>query len=198
MTRRHARRRATRRPARLIVAALAITVVGTGAVAAQAESWWPQARPFSDSGSAGQRIDVGPVRVKVHDARASTMLSDGLSEIDTDGAWVAVDITTTAVDEPTGIEEMVLRDDRGREFRQASRVENPMIETSFDPAVPTRGEVIFEVPRNAMGDLEIIISPADAGRVIPRATATVALSVRQVADEPLEPRMPEIAGAGDG
>lgn len=172
---------------------MALIVVAAGAVASRAETWWPPTSPFVRAAAVGEPVTVEPVRVTVHGARAATVLADGLGELTSDGSWVAVDITAAALAEPAPIMGMALRDREGREYEQTDRATNAMVGAAFDPLVPERGEVVFEVPADALGELTLVISPESPGRMVPRAEAEVPLTVDEVADEPLTPRVRELA-----
>ncbi|WP_158602899.1 hypothetical protein [Jiangella rhizosphaerae] len=188
-----ARHRRARRPSPAALAAMIAVVVAAGAVGARADTWWPRTGPFVDAAAAGEPVVVEPVRVTVHGARAATVLADGLDEKDSEGIWIAVDVTASALDEPAVIAGMALRDRRGREYASSNRATNPMIGTPFDPRVPERGEVVFEVPSDALGRLTLVISPDAPGRTVPRAEAEVALRVDEAGGEPLTPRPRELA-----
>lgn len=186
----HARRRAPSKPLQVL---LVVITIAAGAVASRAEGWWPPTAPIIRSGTAdGEPVAADPVWLTVHGARAGTVLADGLEELDTGGAWVAVDITVEAMSEPSTVGEFVVRDDRGREFRQADRVANPMVNRGYDPGVPQRGDVVFEVPDDALSDLVVVISPASPGRTIPRAIAEVPVQVGDVSGDPLEVGPPQL------
>lgn len=192
MAARHAR---TRRPSRGATAAVIVLTIATGAVSNSATDWWPPTGPFVTSGDVGERIEVPPVSVVVHGVRAGTLLvdfgaDDGLT---TDGVWIAVDVTAEALSEPSNIGEFALRDERGRSYRQSNRVSNDMVGRAFDPGISERGDVVFELPRDALDGLVLVVSPDAPGRVAPRAAAEVALTIGGVGDEPVEPRSRELA-----
>lgn len=190
-----ARHRRARRPSPAGLAAMIAVVLAVGVVGDRADTWWPRTGPFVDEAAAGDRAVVEPVEVTVHGARAATVLSDGLDEKQSDGVWIAVDVTAAALDEPAAISGMALRDRRGREFASSNRADNPMIGNPFDPRVPERGEVVFELPSDALGRLTLVISPDAPGRAVPRAETEVAVRVEEAGDEPLEPRSRDLAEA---
>ncbi|PZF84605.1 hypothetical protein [Jiangella anatolica] len=191
-----ARHRRVQRPSAPALAAMVAVVVAAGVVGDRADAWWPRTRPFVGEAATRDSVVVEPVRVTVHGARAATVLTDGLADKDTDGVWVAVDVTAAALDEPAAISGMALRDRRGREYASSNRAGNPMIGNPFDPRVPERGEVVFELPSDALGPLTLVISPDAAGRAVPRAEAEVPLRVDEAAGEPLTPRPRDLAEAG--
>ncbi|WP_116948700.1 hypothetical protein [Jiangella endophytica] len=188
-----ARHRRVKRPSRAGLVAMTVVVVAAGAVAARADTWWPQARPIVTGAAVGEAVVVEPVRVTVHGVRAATVLADGLDDLDTGGVWIAVDLTAAALDEPAAISGMALRDRRGREYASSNRVTNAMVGGPFDPLVPERGEVVFELPSDALGRLTLVISPDAPGRVVPRAEAELPLRVDEAADEPLTLRSRDLA-----
>lgn len=190
-----ARHRRVRRPSRAGLVAMTAVVVAAGAVASRADTWWPETRPFVTEAAVGEPVVVEPVRVTVHGARAATMLADGLDDLGSEGVWIAVDVTAAALDRPAAISGMALRDRRGREYAASARATNPMVGGPFDPQVPERGEVVFELPSDALGRLTLVISPDAPGRTVPRAEAELALRVDEAADEPLTPRPRELANA---
>lgn len=188
-----ARHRAVRRPSPAGLVAMIAVVIAAGVVGARAETWWPPAGPFVDEAAAGDSVVVEPVRVTVHGARAATVLADGLADKDSEGVWIAVDVTAAALGEPAAISGMALRDRRGREFASSNRATNAMIGNPFDPRVPERGEVVFELPSDALGRLTLVISPDAPGRTVPRAEAEVPLRVDEADAEPLTPRSRDLA-----
>jgi hypothetical protein len=188
-----ARHRRIRRPSRPGLLAMSLLVVAAGAVASRAETWWPPTGPFVQAAAVGEPVAVEPVRVTVHGARAATVLVNGLDELSSGGSWVAVDITAAALTQPAPIAGMAVRDRAGREYEQTDRTANAMVGAPFDPLVPERGEVVFEVPADALGELTLVISPDSPGRTVPRAQAEVPLTVDEAADEPLTPRGRELA-----
>ena len=187
---RHAR---PRRPSPLRIAAAVTMVIVAGAVAARAETWWPVAGPFIQEGSGADRIDVDPVWVTVHDVTAATAVTGTYDDVvDTDGAWLLVDVTFEAQDEPSTVSEVAVRDAAGREFRQSDRVDNPMIGGTLDPGLPERGHVVLEVPADALGDLVVVVSPNSPGRLIPRAVAEITIRVDTPATDPVDLRAREL------
>lgn len=191
-----ARHRRVRGPSRAGLVAMTVVVVAAGAVAARADTWWPETRPFVAEAAAGEPVVVEPVRLTVHGVRAATVLADGLDDLDSEGVWIAVDLTAAALDRPAPISAMALRDRRGREYQASDRTTNPMIGSDFDPLVPERGEVVFELPSDSLGRLTLVISPDAPGRTVPRAEAELPLRVDEAADEPLAPRSRDLAEAG--
>lgn len=191
------RHRRVRRPSRPGLVAMAVVVVAAGAVASRAETWWPPTGPFVRAAALGEPVTVEPVRVTVHGARAGTVLVDGLDQLTSDGSWVAVDITAAALTEPAPIMGLALRDREGREYEQTDRATNAMVGAAFDPLVPERGEVVFELPADALGELTLVISPDSPGRTVPRAEAEVRLTVGDPAAEPLTPRPRDLASSAE-
>ncbi|TDD65003.1 hypothetical protein E1262_26505 [Jiangella aurantiaca] len=188
-----ARHRRAQRPSRAGLVTMTVVVIAAGAVVSRADTWWPEAGPFVTEAEVGEPVHVEPVRVTVHGARAATVLADGLNDLDSEGVWIAVDVTAAALDQPAGISGMMLRDRRGREYASSNRVTNPMIGSTFDPRVPERGEVVFEVPSDALGRFTLVVSPDAPGRTVPRAEAEMPLRVDEAADEPLTPRSRDLA-----
>ncbi|TDE09507.1 hypothetical protein [Jiangella asiatica] len=187
---RHARRR---RPSTIGLVAMTLLAVAAGALASEAESRWPVNGPFVRAGAVGTALDVEPVRVTVHGVRAATVLSDGLDDLDSAGIWIAVDVSAAALTEPATIAEMALRAADGREFRQTDRAPNPMVGGEFDPLITERGEVVFEVPGDVVGEVVLVISPDAPRRTVPRAAAEVPLTVEAPGPDPLVPRARELA-----
>lgn len=183
---RHARARRTSKVATGFVVAVTITA---GAISHRAADWWPPAGPFVAGAAVGERVEVPPVAVIVHGARAGMVLADDLGDeqLTTDGVWIAVDVTVDALDEPSPVGEFELRDEQGRSYRQSNRMSNDMAGQAFEPGIAERGDVVFEVPWDALGALVLVVSPDSPGRVAPRGTAEIPLNVGDVSDEPLTP-----------
>jgi hypothetical protein len=128
-------------------------------------------------GTPGEQVTVNPMWVRVNDVHAATVvIGEEQQELDTSGAWVIVDLTAAALSAPDLIERMLLRDEDGREYRASTRVENPMLKTPFEPGIPERGDVVFEVPTDALGNVTLIALP-DAFHTMPRAVGEIALRV---------------------
>lgn len=187
MAARHARPRRTSRTA---TAAVVLITIAAGAISSNATDWWPPTGPFVTGSAVGERVDVSPVSVVVHGARAGTVLTDFSADdgLTTDGVWVAVDLTAEALTEPSRVSEFALRDARGRSYRQTNRIANDMSGRAFEPGISERGEVVFELPWDALGALVLVVSPNSPGSVMPRAVGEVALTVGDVGEEPVEPR----------
>lgn len=175
---RHARNRSSR----LRLAVLGAAMITAGSVSANADTWWSPTRPMVFRGAPEERLVVEPIWVRVNDVRATTSVINDEGELDTSGAWIVVDLTAAAVSSPEGIERLAVRDGDGREYFAASRVPNPMLDGLFEPGIPERGDVVFEVPTDALGDLTLRVM-ADSPHLWPRAIGEIALQTGEVEPE---------------
>ncbi|MFC7404337.1 hypothetical protein [Georgenia alba] len=170
---------------------LAAAVLAAGMLATHAETEWPVERGFAHHGAVGEELVVQPGTVVVHGARAAAAYSDGYDgTLASDGVWVAVDVTLTGGREPVDISTWSLRDGAGRRYLVSDRA-LPGSFGAVQPGSPVRGEVVFEVPRDALGDVEIWVNH---GIDEPRLAdyAVVPVHVERLAHEPMTAEPPAL------
>jgi hypothetical protein len=108
-------------------------------------------RPFVRGGVMGKPVEARLFRVTVLDATGGAQLKSD-PPIDTPGVWIVVRVRAVALTEPVAIGYAALRDDRGRIFHASQKIDQPLIGgRTLQPGVPVEGEVVFEVPRDAVG-----------------------------------------------
>lgn len=180
MSRWSTRRRGVLTQAGLLVAVLAGGVL---AVEADAERW--HEGPFVRSGAVGQEIPLGPGTVRVEGARAAERLDAGFGgELATGGVWIAVEVWATGGSGPLSAASFRLRDASGRTFEASSRV-SPNSPGVAQPGSPVGADVVFELPRDAAGDVTVLVSTQPDERLAP--VASVDVRIEAVAVDVLTP-----------
>ncbi|SRR5690606_3346950 len=174
---------------RLVVALLAVAVLGAGLLVDHAERAWPSTRPFVRTGTVGEEVRLWPGWVEVRGARAANSYVDPYGdEIPTDGVWVAVDVVLTGGREPVGVAQWTLEDAAGRRF-QASERGGAYLMDSAQPESPLRGEIVFEVPRDALGRLVVRAGTRGADDRL-GAVAAIDVTVEEVSQRPMTAEQP--------
>lgn len=155
-------------------------------------------RPFSRTGKIGERVDVRTFDVTVLGVRGAPKVSRSDKTYGTGGVWVAVRLRLVARTEAVHLGFAAVTDGRGHEYRASERFIQPLPGRLLQPGIPTEGEVIFEVPKEAVTRLTIELSihqlsqRMDARGEIPldidRAKVDAWLSA-----QPIEVKNPEVA-----
>jgi hypothetical protein len=139
-------------------------------------------RPFAKSGEPGEGMNIRTFTVTVQTARAASALQMGKSAQATQGAWVIVRVRLVANTEPTHIGYAALRDRAGRTFLATDRIRQPLLDgaRTFQPGIAMEGEVVFEVPKDALAGLTALFA-ADAEQIAWDAMAAIALPTMSLA-----------------
>ncbi|SEE89627.1 hypothetical protein [Ruania alba] len=105
----------------------------------------------------GEDARVGDFQVHVHGAQAAAVLDDDGAAVETNGVWVILDLSMASTKLPNRLYGLGLRDSAGRTFTVSSR--SPASLWQVAPDTWIRGEVAFEVPADALGDLTVFVWP---------------------------------------
>lgn len=117
-------------------------------------------RPFTTSGEQGEKLQLRTFTVTVQNSRAAATVQSGDTAVQTQGAWVILRVRVTANTEPTPIGYAALRDHAGRTYLATSRLAQPLLngKRTFQPGISLEGEVVFEVPKDALDGLTAIFA----------------------------------------
>ncbi|GHJ50167.1 hypothetical protein Cs7R123_75090 [Catellatospora sp. TT07R-123] len=143
---------------RLGTLALVLVTLAVGGYLLHVADDWTADRPFEVRGDFAQRVhgrqfDATGVRV-----RCAAKLKLGEAILDTQGVWVIAKIRAVAGDRTTHIGWSALRDGRGRTFLTSDRLQQFMLNHDLQPGIPVEGEIVFEVPVDAAGDLTLLLA----------------------------------------
>lgn len=120
-------------------------------------------RYFLRSGDVGERVEALDFAATVTSVRGGTaVVGDRGQELHTDGAWILVRIRVEALTEPQSLRFGAIYDRRGRTFEYAGRVDQ-LLDAEVQPGIPIEGEMIFEVPRDAVPDAHLRLFNALVG-----------------------------------
>lgn len=172
---------------RLAQAALAAVVLAGGLLLNHLERFGGSHRSYVSSGEVGDRLAVWPGSVVVHGARAAQVVQtpyDGPAS--TEGAWVAVDLTLAGGDQAGPLADVTLVDRQGRAFSTSYRAGAEYVGPA-EPSSPVRGEVVFEVPRDALGRFTVVVHEYLRGADALGGEARVPVTVEDVSTEVLVP-----------
>lgn len=173
---------------------LAVLVVGGGLLVNHVERAVVVTRPFVSAGVTGQETPLWPGTLVVHGARSGQVLATGFGDdLSTGGVWVAVDISVSGDDRPMNAQSFWLTDARGRTFDATERVmANQPGEAQ--PGSPIRTEILFEVPRDALGPMTF---GAAATWIVHDVSAVAAVPVLVGDPEPgvMTPNPAELTGS---
>lgn len=145
-------------------------------------------------GSVGADLAVGEFQVQVHGAQAGPDLEDG-EVVTSPGMFLLVDLsyaTTRAWDTP---EEVVLLDGQGREFTNPSGFGSTGQPWEAGPDIWLRGDLLFEVPADALDGLVLEIRPQRTDPRLPSSALRIPLEA-EVSTEPLSVARPEVLPGG--
>ncbi|MDQ1288105.1 MAG: hypothetical protein QG622_1670 [Actinomycetota bacterium] len=109
-------------------------------------------RPFVRSGTLRETVAGTYFTARVNGVRgAGRVGSAGFSRVPhrtTPGIWLILDVTLTSRDEARVIGFGGLRDEDGRLYHASRRCVQPLVGgREFQPDIPVRGEVVFEIPQ---------------------------------------------------
>ncbi|HZN74736.1 MAG TPA: DUF4352 domain-containing protein [Micromonosporaceae bacterium] len=145
----------------LLLGALAIG----GVVTAVTPDTDVHARPFAHRGTVGEPVDGRTFEATVVGFRgAARFATDEIAapdkEHDTDGIWLIVTLRVVAKDKTTTIGYGAVRDARGRTYLASTRIDQPLVGSGRDlqPGIPVEGDVVFEVPRDAVTSLDLLLA----------------------------------------
>jgi hypothetical protein len=157
------------------------------------------------SGSIGEDVDVHPYQLHVNGVTVAetvvqtSPISGDVTEIDSDGIWVVVDMSYATVDteRAPGTTDLVLRDGQGREYRVSDRSDGKA--WLVGPDIWLRGTLAFEVAPDSLTGLVMVFDPQ--GKLygpMPVDYAVIPLEVDDVAIQPsAEIVAPQILDEGD-
>lgn len=157
--------------ARLITALLAAAVVAAGVGVNALEEGRSATQQIPTAVHVGQDSSVSSMSVHLHGVRAvGDVAGSGGEALPTSGVWVVVDMSYAAHTRPTYLSSLMLVDDQGRQWERSRRV--PATLPMAEADLWQRGEVAFEVPSDALGEmiLEIyvesrwLVAPVRFGR----------------------------------
>jgi len=180
---------------------LATIVVGQEIIR-RAPDYDSGSRPYVHAGGIGDTVDGLTFSVVVASVSGASTVRAGFDEdYHTDGVFVAVRAKVTAHSEVVLLQHIAVVDRAGRVFEATPRFFQVFGGYyRFQPAVPVAGEIIFEVPRDAVAGLVLQVS---ADQILDRRNQTIAqvdLGLGQstvdkwlAAPEPLELADPEVA-----
>lgn len=80
--------------------------------------------------------------------------------LDTSGVWVLVRVRAEGLREPARIGYAALVDQQGRTFRSSSRADQDLVDRPLQPQLEVEGEIVFEIPADAVGPMQLRLSPA--------------------------------------
>lgn len=182
---------------RVITAVLAVIVVLVGVGVNDLEEGRAATEQIPTPVVAGQDSSISSVSVHLHGARAVEAVVDGTGEpIPTSGLWVVADLSYAAHQRATFINSIMLVDSQGRQYEHSPRPRVTL--RTAEPDLWQRGEVAFEVPADALGEmvLEIyvesrwLLAPVRFGR------AHVQVGPEDVQRQAVELRRIELLPAG--
>lgn len=113
-----------------------------------------------------QDSPVPPVMVHIHQVRPVQHLADPSGEIiPTNGVWVVVDLSYASRARATFVQSLGLIDAHGNFFENSSRTSASLWRAEQD--LWNRGEVAFEVPREALGQMQLRLYVTSRHAVVP-------------------------------
>jgi hypothetical protein len=80
---------------------------------------------------------------------------------DTSGVWLIVRVTAMAVERPAMMAEAVIETADGTRYQQTERLlsaRDLLSSKTLQPDVPTGGDLLFELPRDALGGAELLLA----------------------------------------
>ena len=151
-------------------------------------------QPFLLSGSVGSPVAARTFTLTALDSRTGPELAgdefgSGPPVLDTAGVWVMVKVRVESLREPTRIAYAALVDEQGRTFRSTFRTTQNLVDRTLQPQLPVEGEIVFEVPADALGRMRLRASPGGLDRRLDAMT-DIALDVTPPPDG-LFPLVPE-------
>jgi hypothetical protein len=159
-------------------------------------------RPFVHSGRIGEAVDGRTFTVTVGDVRGARSIeeSDG-DRLTSDGLFVLVTVTITAKSDTTSLSHLAVAHG-DVVFWATERVRQRMAEYEFQPGIPVKGEIAFEVPRAVATGLVLRLSSDQVlkGENRNQTVAEIPLPVDQgrltgwlAETEPLTVTVPEVS-----
>lgn len=107
---------------------------------------------FLRQGAVGDRVsalDFSATALAVRGGQA--IVTDlGNEELHTNGVWVLVKVRLEAHEERQSVSFAAIYDRRGRTFDATNRYLQPLTSYRFQPGMPVEGELVFELPRDAV------------------------------------------------
>ncbi|MGC0249853.1 hypothetical protein [Pseudactinotalea sp. Z1748] len=140
----------------LLTALLALAVVAAGMVVNAWEEGRVSTAQIPTTVEFGQDSRVHPVTVHLHEARpVAALTGSGGETLATSGLWVVLDLSYATDEREVFVSSMVLVDDQGRQFEVSGRAPTGL--WLAEPDLWQRGEVAFEVPADALGEMALEI-----------------------------------------
>jgi hypothetical protein len=185
------------RPARWALAAMVAAAVVAGGLANLVDArLLASGREVVVRGVEAEDVVVGNIQLHVHGATASPQLDDGGEVFTSPGTFVAVDLSYATTDAWGSPEEILLVDGQGRQFSTPGGFSSPGDAWVAGPDIWLRGQLLFEVPPDALDTLRLQVVPDDSEAVLPATTGLIPLTVT-TAEEPLALDYPELLAEGE-
>ena len=147
-------------------------------------------------GREGEDVTVGEFRLHVHGATASPQVGDPDETVTSSGSFVVVDLSYATTDEWAGPEEVVLVDATGHEYSDPSNLGLGGSPWKAGPDIWFRGQLLFEVPTEALGSLTLELRPETGRAILPSTVGRIPLTVATTT-EPLELDGETVLAAGE-
>ncbi|MGC0272063.1 hypothetical protein ACO0LV_03580 [Pseudactinotalea sp. Z1739] len=140
----------------LLTALLAIAVVAAGMGVNEWQEGRAATAQIPTTVEFGEDSRVHPVTVHLHGARpVGALAGSGGETLDTAGLWVVLDLSYATDERETFVSSMLLVDDQGRQFEVSGRTPTGL--WLAEPGLWQRGEIAFEVPTDALGEMTLEI-----------------------------------------
>jgi hypothetical protein len=126
--------------------------------------------PIESRGEAGNFVRGRTIALRVDGVDLARRLQgrclNGMTTFDTGGIWIIVHATATAVKGPERVAATAIEDPAGTRYLQSDRPSmcaELLSEMTLQPDVPTSGDLIFELPADALADAELVATAAPFG-----------------------------------
>ncbi|MBV1848997.1 DUF4352 domain-containing protein [Catellatospora tritici] len=119
---------------------------------------WSVDRPFEVRGEFAQPVSGRQFTATGVRVRCAAKLKLGEAILDTQGVWVIAKIRAVAIGRTSYIGWAALRDGQGRTYLTSDRLQQFTLNHPLQPGIPVEGEIVFEVPADAAGDLTLLLA----------------------------------------
>lgn len=182
---------------RWAMAAMAAVAVAVGGVAnAIDDAELPSGWRTLDRGEVGTDVTVEPFQLHVHGATASREFDDYGDLLTSPGYYVVVEVSYAATDQWRSPDEFVLLDAAGREFGHPGGFGFTGSAWSAGPDIWMRGDLLFEVPEDALGTMTLELRPDLPNPLLPATLGQVEVEVTTT-ELPVSVADPELLPEGD-